>query len=86
MEHYLLIGYGESDEPEMIFAVGRDGVRGAIARLIFGSEGDAVWSEVDAMMVEFDDGDGWSMYGCRIEFRFEIGGIEITRLTTPPTA
>lgn len=77
---YLVIGYGESDEPDMVIVKGRDGVREGIARMIWGDPKDADPEELDHHMAGFDDEDEWSWGGWRYQIKFEIGGIEITRL------
>jgi hypothetical protein len=77
---YMVMSYGESDEPVFEFARDYDGVRRAIAGMVWSDPDDADHEELNNYMAIFDNPDDWSWGGTRMTIEFEIGGIEVTRI------
>jgi hypothetical protein len=77
---WLVMSLGGEGPPGHMFCYSREDVRHAFAALCYGNPDDADSEELDRYMEAFDNPDEWSGEGTRLTIKFEIDGIEVTKL------
>ncbi|QOV06302.1 hypothetical protein CPT_Maja_082 [Burkholderia phage Maja] len=80
---YVVIAYGESDFPIVRLVWNDDGLVNAILTCIYGDHSVVADDEREEYQKTVDDPDEWVMGDGRnkLEITFEVGGIDVWRLT-----
>lgn len=82
LESYLVMGHGESDTPEFKFAKTREEAFDAMCGMMYDPPSEMPADERTSLLAHYNDADQWHMNGTRWDIKFEIGGIEITKIVT----